>query len=552
MRPAHRTGSTERVDLDPVDRDPAVQKNGRERRFASRIAVETMVASEQLPGRLAWRSLHGDWHFLGTSDSLLLLLSSLTPSGPVLGMADTGVAAELPGELPAGALADTLSVLRVGTSPQRSVGARVPADVWRHLIRSDPGLAAWAFEWVEAASLEPSWDEDSLLQRLAQWTTVAHLSATLTSVTCGDRGLPYCGAGDGPSGSVAGPECSNAIGDRPTNLLLAAMASAYTRVEAWECHRNCGGQAWQPSVADGLQRRRQTARELLAAGVLAASGDAWENAEPSNPDCEGADVCQMLLRRMARLESLERDFEEQLRRAKLAALRELAYGASHEINNPLANIASRAQLLLRDESDPQRRRSLATIHGQAMRAHEMIADMMLFAKPPRPDRKPVDLQELLQAWAEHFRQNLPATIVFRCDAGADGEDREPTVRLDPEQAYVAWDAIARNAVEAMEGSGQLTVRVQFMDRREAAGAALGPELDTAGGWVWVVFEDSGPGLSDRAREHLFDPFFSGREAGRGLGFGLSKAWRIAELHGGAIEAHSTRAGVRLRWGVPRG
>lgn len=511
-----------------------------------------MGASEQLPGRLAWRSLHGDWYFLSTIDSLWLLLSSLQPPEPALGMADAGGTAELPSELPAGKPAEKPAVLRVGSSPQCGVHARVPAEVWRHLIRSDRGLAAWAFEWVEAASLEPLCDEEALLQRLAQWTTAAHLSSTLTSVMCGDRGLPEPGAGDGPSDSVSGPENSNAIDDRPTNSLLAAMASAYSRVEAWECHRSSDVRAWQPSAAEGLQRRRQAARELLAADVLAACGDAWEHGEPSPVDRQVADVCQVLLRRMARLESLERDFEEQLRRAKLAALRELAYGASHEINNPLANIASRSQLLLRDESDPQRRRSLATIHGQAMRAHEMIADMMLFAKPPRPDRQQVDLRELLRAWAEHFRLNLPATIAFQCEALMHGEDREMTVRLDREQVYVAWDAIARNAVEAMEGSGQLTVRVESLDRLDVTDAVISQESGVANGWVWVVFEDSGPGLSDRAREHLFDPFFSGREAGRGLGFGLSKAWRIAELHGGAIEVHSTPAGVRLRWGVPCG
>ena len=71
------------------------------------------------------------------------------------------------------------------------------------------------------------------------------------------------------------------------------------------------------------------------------------------------------------------DFEQRLEREKLEALKELAYGASHEINNPLANIAARAQTLLDDEIDPERRRKLLAIHRQALRAHEMIADLML-------------------------------------------------------------------------------------------------------------------------------------------------------------------------------
>ena len=76
------------------------------------------------------------------------------------------------------------------------------------------------------------------------------------------------------------------------------------------------------------------------------------------------------------------DFAVAVEAAKLQALYNFAYGLSHEINNPLANITTRAQTLLVDEKDPDRRRKLATIVQQAFRAHEMIADLMLFARPP--------------------------------------------------------------------------------------------------------------------------------------------------------------------------
>src|SRR5687768_281942 len=88
-------------------------------------------------------------------------------------------------------------------------------------------------------------------------------------------------------------------------------------------------------------------------------------------------------------------FHAAVEAAKLQALYNLAYGLSHEINNPLANIATRAQTLLLEERDPERRRKLATINQQAFRAHEMIADLMLFARPPAPRLEAVDAAELV-------------------------------------------------------------------------------------------------------------------------------------------------------------
>src|SRR5438445_8130194 len=89
------------------------------------------------------------------------------------------------------------------------------------------------------------------------------------------------------------------------------------------------------------------------------------------------------------------DFLAAVEAAKLHALYNFAYGLSHEINNPLANIATRAQTLLADEKDPDRRRKLATIVQQAFRAHEMIADLMLFAHPPQMQPRETDLIRLI-------------------------------------------------------------------------------------------------------------------------------------------------------------
>ncbi len=215
------------------------------------------------------------------------------------------------------------------------------------------------------------------------------------------------------------------------------------------------------------------------------------------------------------------DFERRLEQEKLESLKELAYGASHEINNPLANIAARAQTLLAEETEPERQRKLAAIHRQAMRAHEMIADLMLFARPPKLELAPCDLRQIVERVVAELRDEAAERkIQIESDLGSGPLQ----IEADETQLAVAIRAVLTNAVEAVGAGGNVWVSV-----RESDHAMKGePSLAT------VAVRDDGPGISDEVRRHLFDPFFSGREAGRGLGFGLSKCWRIVTDHGGQV------------------
>jgi signal transduction histidine kinase len=211
----------------------------------------------------------------------------------------------------------------------------------------------------------------------------------------------------------------------------------------------------------------------------------------------------------------------ELEDAKLRALVEFAAGAGHEINNPVATIVGYVQQLLADETDPDRRHALATIGGQAYRIRDMIGDVMLFARPPRPVPGPLDLAAVCREVAEKFAADVAAR-------GGQLEVCAPAqtaIFADPVQLRVVLGALLRNSVEAIGDGGRIVLSAAAVE-------------ESARPWARLRIVDNGRGLPDADREHLFDPFYSGRQAGRGLGFGLPKAWRIITLHGGRIEVES--------------
>ncbi|MEI6239109.1 MAG: HAMP domain-containing sensor histidine kinase [Planctomycetia bacterium] len=245
------------------------------------------------------------------------------------------------------------------------------------------------------------------------------------------------------------------------------------------------------------------------------------------------------IERMRSFARLAGHFGESLQAARLEAARELAYGAGHEINNPLANIATRAQSLLLEERDAERRRRLATIVDQSFRARDMIGGLMLFARPPKPAPDEIGVGALIDAVAEAVGPLAGARGV-RMESRPGSE--QVTVIVDRGQIEEALRALVTNAVEAAADGGSVVI---------AAEPVAG---DPA--WCEITVVDDGAGMDDATIRRAFDPFFCGREAGRGAGLGLSKAWRFIEASGGSVTLSSrvgagTTAAVRLPRGTAR-
>ncbi|MDR2441511.1 MAG: HAMP domain-containing histidine kinase [Planctomycetaceae bacterium] len=225
----------------------------------------------------------------------------------------------------------------------------------------------------------------------------------------------------------------------------------------------------------------------------------------------------------AELAFLREHFNEELEQQKLDALAEFAAGAGHEINNPLAIISGHAQLLLREIENAEYRRQLSVIMAQVKRAYEMIADIRYFARPPKPEIEKFDLVKWLRSLAEEqipFMRESGIELYFDTDFGS------VNIETDPVQLRLAVTALCNNARDILQTTGgNIWLQLQQVEN----------------GWE-ISVEDDGLGVAQEIRSLIFCPYYSGRQAGRGLGFGLPKAWRIMQQLGGSIKYEQSKNG----------
>jgi len=219
-------------------------------------------------------------------------------------------------------------------------------------------------------------------------------------------------------------------------------------------------------------------------------------------------------------ENLRRTQEQLLHSEKMAAVGQLISGVAHELNNPLTAILGYSQLLISSgQMGPQGIEYSDKLYKQAQRTHRIVQNLLSFARQHKPERIPVELNQVLQDTLALRDYDLRMSNV-RVHLDLDGN--LPVTPADPHQLQQVFLNMVNNAVDAILDNakeGDLWVRT-----------------GVNGSQVFIEFTDSGPGVQDASR--VFDPFYTTKPVGKGTGLGLSICYGIITEHGGTIRVRN--------------
>ncbi|MCP4712320.1 MAG: HDOD domain-containing protein [Planctomycetes bacterium] len=213
--------------------------------------------------------------------------------------------------------------------------------------------------------------------------------------------------------------------------------------------------------------------------------------------------------------------KELIQKRSLASVGEMACGAAHEVNNPLAVIVGRSQLLASSETDNERKEILETISNCGQEVAKIVTELLEFAKPTMSQPNNVGVENLIHAAIENLteladRENVQFQIELT--------DYIPDIFVDEDQMKTALQELLSNAVESYQGQGgTVWIKGDYND--------LDKELI-------IEIVDQGSGMAEATIQKAFDPFFSQRPAGRGRGLGLSRSNRYIEENQGRLQLSS--------------
>lgn len=226
---------------------------------------------------------------------------------------------------------------------------------------------------------------------------------------------------------------------------------------------------------------------------------------------------------------LRQTFEQLLQADRLTSLGELSAGVVHEVRNPLASIRGAVEIM--EDAiplDDPRREFAGIAKLEVERLDRLVGEFLRFARPAKPAIATADLNEIVRAIATLTGQQAAAQ---RARMELQLAPRLSPVEIDSEQIKQVLLNLTINALQAMPGGGVVTLRT----------------LEEADG-IAIEVEDEGGGIDPALQARIFDPFFTTKE--KGVGLGLSIAYKIAVQHGGSLTLRNGARGAVFRLVLP--
>ncbi|QOY90100.1 sensor histidine kinase [Paludibaculum fermentans] len=232
-----------------------------------------------------------------------------------------------------------------------------------------------------------------------------------------------------------------------------------------------------------------------------------------------------------RTQQLKAAQQKLLHNDRLASLGQLAASVAHEINNPVSgvlNLAMLMQRILKDDGVPPNRladfrKYLGQVATETARVGRIVSDLLAFSRRSKPQRTPADLNRIIRSTL-----TLAAHKLKLCDTEVEVDLPAdlPTVSCDPSQMQQVVLNLVLNAAEATQskGGGKVLVRTRVAADQKC---------------VEMLVQDNGEGISPENLSKIFDPFFTSKPEGKGVGLGLAVIYGIVQAHDGEIDVKST-------------